>query len=163
MRGDFRILVTYGGLLGRLVRRLGYRYNHILLVLFADGLPVWTYESNWRGVAGHIFRDADLAEQHAWYRAKEPLTCPEYNLLLGYCKGAEGKLYALHRWLAMGWRILKEVLRGRTWALLIPAETCITFVDAACRSVGRPVSAQGTAGLPDDVMLSAHWVNVGGG
>jgi len=161
---EFRIAVTYGGWLGRLVRRLGYRWNHILLIVFAKSKPICTYESNWRGVVGHPFDEkCDLAEEHVWLVARTPLNAEETAHLLGFCQGAAGKWYALHYWLAIAWRIVVDILLGPTrWQALglLPAETCISFVDAACRSVGRPVSPFGAEGLPDDVMRSPWWEEI---
>jgi len=158
---QFKVATTYGGTLGRLARRLGYNWNHILLILFDDDKPVYTYESNWRGVVGHPFRGGpDLAEEHALWVPKVPLPPVEFEHLLGYCQGAEGKWYALHYWLAIAWRVFKDSLLGPTrWQALalLPAETCISFVDAACRSVGRPVSPFGSEGLPDDIAASPWW------
>jgi hypothetical protein len=158
---EFKVATSYGGFLGKLVRRLGYDWNHILLVMWGDGEPVYTYESNIRGIQGHPFQEGpDLAEEHAWWVPREPLTALEFERLLGYCQGAEGKWYALHYWLTIVWRILKDLLLGPTrWQKLslIPAETCISFVDAACRSVGRPISPFGAEGLPDDIARSPWW------
>lgn len=158
METQFKIAVTYGGILGKFIRKLGYRWNHILLVFFKDGKPYYTYESNWRGVVGHAFNEKeDLAEEHEWYIAKRLLNELDKAHLTGYCDGARGKWYALHYWVKMGWRIMKEILRGPTKLSLIPAETCITFVDAACRSIGRPVSSFGAKGLPDDIIQNPYW------
>ena len=158
---EFKVAITYGGILGKLVRKLGYDWNHILLVKFINGKPSYTYESNWRGIVGHPFDEKkDLAEEHLFFMPKIPLNDREIEHLWGYCEGAEGKWYALHYWFAIGWRILKDLLFGPTrWQALalLPAETCISFVDAACRSVGRPVSPFGAEGLPDDIYHSPCW------
>jgi len=158
---EFKVATTYGGGLGRLVRRLGFEWNHVILTLWQNGQPALTFESNWRGVVGHPFEEEqDLAEEHAWWVPREPLTELEKERLIGFCLGAEGKWYALHYWVAIGWRVLRRLLLGparwRTVAAL-PAETCVTFVDAACRSVGRPVSAYGAQALPDDIAVSPWW------
>ena len=161
MSAEFKVVTTYGGVLGRLARRLGCRWNHILLVLWVEGAPAFTYESNWRGVNGHPFQEGpDLAQEHTWWVPKKPLTVLETAHLLGYCEGAMGRWYAPHYWLAIAWRILKDFLLGPTsWqaAAAIPVETCVSFVDSACRSVGCPVSSFGAGGLPDDIAQSPYW------
>ena len=158
---EFKVAVTYGGVLGRLVRKLGYDWNHILLVMFVNNIPVYTYESHWPKVIGHLFDEKeDLAEEHLFFVPKISLSEIDTEHLQGYCEGAEGKFYALHYWLAIGWRILKDLLLGpiRWQSLaLLPAETCISFVDAACRSIGRPVSPFGAEGLPDDIYRCPFW------
>ena len=167
MEKTFKIAVTYGGFLGKLIRwlgrvgRLDYWWNHILFVRFEDGIPTWTYESNIRGIMNHTFDEKrDLAEEHLWYIATDPMSAPEIEHLQGFCEGATGKWYALHQWLVIGWRILKDILLGPTyWQAMeaIPARTCISFVDAAGRSVRRPVSPFGSGGLPDDIERSPYW------
>jgi len=160
---EYRLAVTYGGWLGKLVRKLfRVTWNHIIIVRFEDGVPVTTYESNLRGVHGHKFQaDPDLSCKHAWYEAVEPLTELDRARLGSFCEGACGKLYALHYWLLLFYRVVKQLLFGKVaQALLSPAATCVTFVNAACAHVGRPVSVHGKSGLPDDVRDSPHWRKV---
>ena len=155
----YKVVVTYGGILGKLVRRLGLKWNHILIVQWIDNEPRWTYESNIRGVNGHPFREkTDLAEEHEWYVPVKPFKQLEKAYFLGYCEGSCGKWYALHYWILLGWRIIKRICTKPKALALIPAETCITFVNSVCKSIGRPVSTEGVSGLPDDIMNSPHWI-----
>ena len=156
---DFKIAVTYGGFMGRLARKLGLKWNHILFVQFYDDVPVWTYQADFSGVTGKPFdAETDLAWDFAWYEPVVPLTKAEQQRLLGFCLGALGKWYALHVWPRLFWRALKEAVKLRpARALLVPAETCVTFVNEACEAIRRPVSVHGARGLPDDVMSSPHW------
>jgi len=160
---EFKIATTYGGAFGRLARMLGLRWNHIIIVQFSDGQPVTTYESNTlRGVHQHPFRaDPDLAWEHQWYEAVEPFTETEAVCFGWYCDGMCGKAYALHYWPLLLWRVITNLLTKPSRALLVPAETCITFVNEACAAVGRPVTVHGSRGLPDDIMSSPHWERVG--
>ena len=155
---DYKLATTYGGIVGRLARLLlGLRWNHVLIVEWIDDQPCTTYESNLRGVHRHPFdAQRDLAWEHEWYEATEPFSAMELAAFQGYCEGACGKWYALHIWPLLAWRALR---RPRAVGL-IPAETCVTFVNAACALVGRPVSQGGAEGLPDDIMQSAHWTRM---
>ena len=159
---EVRIAVTYGGIVGRLARRLGLRWNHIIIVLvFPLGVPWQTYESNWRGVHCHPFRESpDLAEEHEWYEPVIPLNTLDVVYFSGYCEGSVGKWYAFHYLLLLGWRALKRLCTKPHRALLVPAETCATFVNEPCAAIGRPVSVMGASGLPDDIMDSPHWRKV---
>jgi len=163
---EFRIATTYGGAFGRLARKLGLRWNHIIIVQFRDGVPLWTYQSNLRhGVTGRQFDPyVDLAWQHEWYEPVVPLTKADRQKLLGFCLGSLGKLYALYYWPRLFLRVIKSVfVVGPARALLAPSETCVTFVNAAAESIGRSVSVYGSRGLPDDIMSSTHWKRVGDG
>ena len=156
----FRLAVTYGGLLGRLVRGLGVAtWNHIIIVEFVDGQPLTTYESNMlHGVHQHPFRaDPDLGWEHQWYEAAVPLTALEVARFSRVCIGECGKWYAFSYLPLLAWRVIKRLLSRPSQALLVPAETCISFVNEPCAAVGRPVSVMGASGLPDDVMSSPHW------
>lgn len=154
---EYKIVVTYGGFLGKLARRLGLRWNHILITQWVGNKPRWVYESNMRGVHLHPFREKDLAWEHQWYVPVKPLTELEQAYFTGYCDGARSKWYALHYWVKMGWRIIKQLCTKPQSLTLIPAETCITFVNAACTAIGRPVSIEGASGLPDDITSSPYW------
>jgi len=158
MSEEFKIAVTYGGILGRFCRKLGLTWNHILIVQWSNGVPRWTYESNIRGVHRHPFSEVpDLAEEHRWYVAENPLNLAEKAYFRGFCDGACGKWYALHYWLLLGKRIIKRLLARPHELALIPGETCVTFVNGPCAGIGRPVSTEGASGLPDDIMESPHW------
>ena len=164
---DILIGVTYGGILGRLVRRLGYRWNHILLFIAPKGttLPIWTYESNGRGVHDHLFQAEDYAEEYELYEPAVPLTPEEKLALVAFADGNVGKFYGLWYWAQIAWRILKDIWHrrepGRAVAFLRPGETCISFVHRCGAYVGRPISpSSGEAGLPDDIMHSPHWRKV---
>ena len=162
MTTEFKIAVTYGGFMGRLVRRLGGRWNHVILVQFYNDLPTWVYQSNFSGVTGAQFNVREhLAWEHAWYAPVKPLTEADKGRLVGFCQGAIGKWYALHLWPGLFWRVLKRLFVTHPLRMLIaPTETCVTFVDAACDSIERPVTQFGLRGLPDDVTDSPHWKEV---
>ena len=149
--------------MGKVARKLHLQWNHVIIVQFSGGMPRWTYESNFRGVNFHAFRaDPDLAEAHEWYVPAEPLTELERAHFESYCAGACGKLYAFPFLVLLAWRVVKNLFTKPSRALLAPAETCITFVNAACSHIGRPVSVRGASGLPDDIMSSPYWQKVDG-
>ena len=135
MTTEFKIAVTYGGFMGRLVRRLGGRWNHVILVQFYNDLPTWVYQSNFSGVTGAQFNVKEhLAWEHAWYAPVDPLTKEEKGRLIGFCLGALGKGYAWELWPLLFWRVLKRLLTAHL-ARTQMAETCVTFVDEACDSI----------------------------
>lgn len=160
--------VTYGGVLGALMRILGYKWNHILVFVVPTGssVPSYTYESNWRGVDGHPFHMwADLAEECDFYEPVRPLTRDETIEVLAFADGNVGKLYGLWDWVRLVWRIGRELWDRKDpnqfMAFLRPGETCISFAHRCGAYVDRPVSEWDLAGLPDDIMVSPHYRRVG--
>ena len=156
-QGDMqvKIVVTYGGLLGRLMRKVGQKWNHAFLLLSWGEKPYrLVYESDWRGVhAGPLLRK-HLAEEFEVYELKEPLDAIRTLELIAFAEGNCYKPYGYYLLPLFAWRLLKSLLRKPGFvAFTRPAEVCSSFVQACFEYVGVDL-CPGKIALPDDLANS---------
>ena len=152
------IVLTSRGVLGRVSRFFGMKYDHALLIDALDPHDRSTWQvlqSDWRGVTQKQFERSDLCDHFVI------LACPELSTsvvdrIIYYARGCVGKLYGWRSLPELLWRILKQWLakcRVTPISAFNLSYACSEFVADAFRGGGWPLfGLDKTLVLPDDYL-----------
>lgn len=140
--------------LGRLARKVGMRWSHALLLRWMeDGLRM-VYEATPRGIRKAWLNPGHFGCEHVLLGMVRPLSDWQRGAVYGAAEGMCGKPYNYGLLVRLGWRVLKELLRGRrAEALARSAEVCSSFCQEVFRIAGIDLVPRKVA-LPDDLAAS---------
>ena len=153
---DIHVVVTYGGILGRLARWFGLRWSHAALRYRRDpaaGLRV--IESATCGAQERSWEEfiAD-AEEHQVFRVKDGLPEVTAREIVAYGWGNVGKPYNYWWLLKIAWELIKR--RFIAAPFTYPAHVCSSLVYDCFRYAGVNLipGQQDVLVTPDDLAKS---------
>lgn len=150
---ELHVVVTYGGVIGRLARRFGLRWNHAALRYARSpqaGLRI--IESSACGAVERSWEDflKDVEEYQAM-AVREGLSEMTMREIIAYGWGNVGKPYNYWWFLKIAWQLLKRRLIAAPFTY--PAHVCSSLVYDCFRYAGVNLlpGHEGVLVTPDDL------------
>jgi uncharacterized protein YycO len=150
---EVHVVVTYGGILGRLARWFGLTWNHAALRYVRDApAGARVIEADACGVRERAWEDFIAgAEEHQAFRVKGGLPGVTMREIVAYAWGNVGKPYNYWWLVRIAWELVKR--RFVAGILTYPAHVCSSLVYDCFRYAGVDLlpGQEGMLVTPDDL------------